>query len=81
MKFIFELRSPTTSLCYLDFYKIPFAKPPLGNLRFKKPVAPENWTGIRDASSQWRRNVNTFTQSTVNYFAFDRYRLNLKVKY
>lgn len=28
---------------------IPYAKPPVGSLRFRAPEKPESWTGIRDA--------------------------------
>ncbi|PIC33719.1 hypothetical protein B9Z55_013599 [Caenorhabditis nigoni] len=35
---------------YHLFKKIPFAKPPLGELRFQKPEAVEKWDGIRNAT-------------------------------
>lgn len=34
---------------YHLFKKIPFAKPPVGNLRFQKPEAAGKWDGIRSA--------------------------------
>lgn len=33
------------------FLGIPFAKAPLGPLRFSPPEPPEPWTGLRDATS------------------------------
>ncbi|KAJ8963468.1 hypothetical protein NQ318_018951 [Aromia moschata] len=35
---------------FFSFFGIPYAKPPVGNLRFKPPVAAESWKGIRDAT-------------------------------
>ncbi|XP_058807485.1 esterase B1-like [Phymastichus coffea] len=35
---------------YCAFKGIPYAKPPLGALRFKDPVPLESWSGVRDAS-------------------------------
>ena len=33
---------------YNAFYKVPYAAPPLGNLRFKDPQPPSPWQGLRD---------------------------------
>nr|XP_050866508.1 esterase B1-like isoform X4 [Vespula vulgaris] len=35
---------------FLAFRGIPYAKPPIGKLRFKDPLLPEGWKGIRDGS-------------------------------
>jgi hypothetical protein len=34
----------------LEALNIPFAQPPLGQLRFSPPLPPVSWTGVRDAT-------------------------------
>lgn len=36
---------------YFEFLGIPYAKPPVGDLRWRAPENPEPWEGIRDALS------------------------------
>ncbi|CAH0586799.1 unnamed protein product [Chrysodeixis includens] len=35
---------------FYSFKGIPYAKPPLGSLRFKAPEEPESWEGVRNAT-------------------------------
>lgn len=35
---------------YHAFLRIPFAEPPIGDLRFKEPQPPKSWTGVYDAT-------------------------------
>ncbi|KAK9746441.1 Carboxylesterase family [Popillia japonica] len=39
-------------VAFYSFQGIPYAKPPLGKLRFKAPQPPEGWSGIRDATKE-----------------------------
>lgn len=50
---------------HIAFYGIPFAKPPIGNLRWKKPENPENWKdqGIEYLDATDQKSVKGCPQS------------------
>ena len=43
------------------FRGVPFAAPPLGELRFRAPRPPEAWDGVRDATEFASISMQTFT--------------------
>ncbi|XP_026734229.1 juvenile hormone esterase-like isoform X2 [Trichoplusia ni] len=48
---------------FYNFQGIPYAKPPLGSLRFKAPQPPEPWEGIREATSEGNQSAQIDPQS------------------
>ena len=42
------------------FRGIPYARPPVGELRFRPPVPPEPWDGVRDATRFGRRHIQVY---------------------
>ncbi|XP_076647108.1 juvenile hormone esterase-like [Halictus rubicundus] len=53
-------------LSYIAFRGIPFAAPPIGELRFKDPKPPERWKGIKD-TTEVRVNVSPQRVETPPY--------------
>ncbi|KAK3103706.1 hypothetical protein FSP39_021177 [Pinctada imbricata] len=51
-----------------QFLKIPYAKAPVGSLRFKKPVAHPVWHGVRDATKYGPVCVQKVTKSYRNIY-------------
>ena len=48
---------------YLAFRGIPYAKPPVGRLRFRPPQEPEPWEGIRDCTKFSAQAMQLFEAS------------------
>ncbi|KAK4885067.1 hypothetical protein RN001_001338 [Aquatica leii] len=55
---------------FYSFQGIPYAKPPLGSLRFKAPLPAESWDGIRNATRNGNDCITPFvlTESAVNLY-------------
>ncbi|GLV41968.1 Esterase P [Carabus blaptoides fortunei] len=49
---------------YVAFEGIPYAKPPVGDLRFKEPQAQQPWTGIWDAQHAYSCSQITYISSS-----------------
>ncbi|EKN64835.1 carboxylesterase type B [Neobacillus bataviensis LMG 21833] len=62
---------------------IPYAKPPVGSLRFRAPELPDSWEGIRDATSfspvapQTRREIMEFFGNDISNMNEDCLYLNV----
>lgn len=62
---------------------IPYAKPPVGSLRFRAPERPDSWDGIRDAGSfspvapQTQREIMSFFGNDISNMSEDCLYLNL----
>lgn len=39
---------------YIEFLGVPYARPPVGKLRFQKPEPVEDWAGVKDATGYGR---------------------------
>ncbi|GFO28692.1 carboxylic ester hydrolase [Plakobranchus ocellatus] len=48
-----------------NYFGIPYARPPMGALRFQSPVPANPWSGVRDALLPSRRCVQTFRVITI----------------
>src|SRR6185437_15918531 len=46
-----QLRGTVTSDGVAVFKNIPFAQPPIGDLRWREPLPAKAWTGVRDATA------------------------------
>nr|XP_036675220.1 esterase B1 [Drosophila suzukii] len=65
---------------YYSFEKIPFAKPPLGELRFKAPVPAESWSGVLDCTHYAEKPTQKNLQTRVIEGAEDCLYLNVYPK-
>jgi para-nitrobenzyl esterase len=55
----------TTAGQVRTYQGIPYAAPPVGDLRWHSPVAPEPWSGVRDASQPGNRCPQTGQKPSV----------------
>ncbi|XP_044731133.1 neuroligin-3-like [Chrysoperla carnea] len=58
-----KVLSSARDVLYFSYKGIPYAKPPIGELRFKCPVDPEPWDGILDAFVEGNRSLSISTTS------------------
>jgi len=61
-----ELRGFAANEDIWQFLGIPYAKPPLGELRWRPPVAAEPWTGVREAVSWADQSAQDMALESIN---------------
>ncbi|NP_001267763.1 acetylcholinesterase-like isoform X1 [Aplysia californica] len=61
------------------FYGIPFAKPPLGDLRFKPPAQLDSWEGVLDASRLPNSCMQGFDRTFGNFTGSNMWNPNTPV--
>ncbi len=52
----------------LRFAGIPYARPPLGDLRFKPPLPPQSWKGVREARDFGPVGIQVYDNFSGDYF-------------
>ena len=68
------------------FLGIPYAKPPVGELRFKPPQEPENWSGVKECKSYGAPSLQLVTDNhrttarVLSISAEDCLYLNIRTK-
>ena len=64
---------------------IPYAKPPVGELRWKEPQAPEKWNGVRAcdhfAPMSMQKRDSELMQSLTQIVGYNNYKISLKDNY
>lgn len=57
----------------LQFFGVPYAKPPIGELRFRPPEKPESWDGIRKAFNYEARSPQPSTPNYIGHYMVGDY--------
>ncbi|XP_062123468.1 esterase B1-like [Drosophila sulfurigaster albostrigata] len=65
---------------YFAFEGIPFAKPPLGDLRFRAPQPPECWEGVRDCTYPRSKPTQMYCMLNIAHGSEDCLHLNVYTK-